>query len=254
MKIEATGLVLTLNGEKWLQECLQSLDFCSHLLVVDSKSRDGTREIARKCGAQVLVNPWPGPRAQFEFAFEHVPTNWVISLDQDEMLSDELRRDILSRFANGNKPGFCGFFCSRRSFYFDRFLKHCGWYPDLLLRVFYLPDTDIHTSGPHYGFHSRGKTARLSGDIIHYPYENLREHVHKMNYYTQVAAEEMHARGKRGGLLKAFLHAKARFIKILFLRRGFMDGRAGWVLAFNAFFYTFQKYIRLTELNSGKKN
>ena len=70
---------------------------------------------------------------------------------------------------------------------------------------------------------------------------------------AQVAAEEMHARGKRGGLLKAFLHAKARFIKILFLKRGFMDGRAGWVLAFNAFFYTFQKYIRLTELNAGKK-
>ncbi|MFP4168008.1 MAG: glycosyltransferase family 2 protein [Desulfonatronovibrionaceae bacterium] len=253
MNIAATGVVLTLNGEKWLEDCLKSLDFCCHLLVVDSGSEDKTADIARRCGAEVLVNPWPGPAEQFRFAFGQVSTEWVVSLDQDEILSDRLRQEIITWLSSESGSGFSGFFCSRKSYYFDRFLRYCGWYPDFLLRVFRVQDTDIHTSGPHYGFHSRGATAKLKGDIIHYPYSDLREHVAKMNYYSQVAAEEMRNKGKKSGLVRAFLHAMARFFKIYILKLGLLDGRAGFVLAVNSFFYTFQKYIRLMELNAGQK-
>lgn len=254
MKIPATGLVLTLNGERWIAECIKSLSFCRHVLVVDSESSDRTIEIAEKYGARILVNPWPGPIKQFEFAFRHINTPWVVSLDQDEIISDNLRQNLLSEFKAGLDPELAAYYCSRASFYFDRFLKHCGWYPDYLLRVFRLDQIETHHSGPHYGFHTSGKTRRLNGDIIHYPYANLQEHVNKINYYTQVAAEEMHGRGKKGGLLKAIGHAKARFFKIYFLKLGFLDGRAGLILAVNSFFYTFQKYIRLMELRAKKNN
>ena len=128
------------------------------------------------------------------------------------------------------------------------FLRHSGWYPDLLPRVFCLDKTTVHISGPHYGFSPDGPTKRLQGDIIHYPYENLKQHVDKINYYTQIAAQEMADKGKTSGVGNALLHGLARFLKIYVLRCGFLDGRAGLILAINSFFYAFHKYIRLTEL------
>lgn len=240
-----TGLILTLNGQKHLDACLQSLDFCDEILVVDSQSTDSTRYIALARGARVLVNPWPGPKAQFEFAFAHITTPWVVSLDQDEILSPQLRHSIENALKD---PGsFSAFLCPRTSFYFDRFLRHSGWYPDLLPRVFHLSQTKIHVSGPHYGFETSGKTRRLQGDIIHYPYENLKQHVDKINYYTQIAADEMAEQGKKVGVMTALGHGLARFFKIFVLRRGFLDGKAGFVLAVNSFFYAFHKYIRVVE-------
>ncbi len=245
-----TGLILTLNGQKYLDDCLRSLDFCDHLLVVDSGSTDATVAIAEKHGATVLTNPWPGPKKQFEFAFARITTPWVVSLDQDEILNPTLRQSIMEALTD---PGeYSAFLCPRTSFYYDRFLRHSGWYPDLLPRVFRLEDTGVHVSGPHYGFETTGKTRRLQGDIIHYPYENLKQHVDKINYYTQIAAEEMMQQGKRSGVMKALGHGLARFLKVYFFRRGFMDGKAGLVLAVNSFFYAFHKYIRVAELHHRK--
>lgn len=250
-KVPVTGLVLTLNGQKYLKQCLASLDFCDQLLVVDSQSTDQTREIATACGARVLVNPWSGPKAQFDFAFEHITTPWVVSLDQDEILSNQLRQSIITALAS---PGqHSAFLCPRTSFYFDRFLRHSGWYPDLLPRVFLLSQTTVHVSGPHYGFRVHGQTQRLRGDIIHYPYENLQQHIEKINYYTQVAAEEMVTQGKKTGVGTALGHGLARFFKIFIFKRGFLDGQAGLVLAINSFFYAFHKYLRVAEFQSQKK-
>lgn len=243
-----TGLVLTLNGAKYLERCLKSLDFCQELLVVDSGSTDETQNIASACGAKVLVNAWEGPAKQFAFAFEHISTPWVVSLDQDEILSPELRTNIMNALAAPEK--YNAFLCPRTSFYYDRFLRHSGWYPDLLPRVFRLDRTKVHVSGPHYGFRPQEPTQRLQGDILHYPYENMRQHVEKINYYTQIAAEEMHERGKNSGITTAFLHGLARFLKVYFFRRGFLDGTAGFVLAVNSFFYAFQKYARLAEMRT----
>lgn len=243
-----TGLVLTLNGAKHLESCLKSLDFCQELLVVDSGSTDETRDIAIACGAKVLGNAWEGPAKQFAFAFKHVTTPWVVSLDQDEILSAKLRVSIIEALAT---PGtYSAFLCPRTSFYYDRFLRHSGWYPDLLPRVFRLERTQVHVSGPHYGFRPQGPTMRLQGDILHYPYEDLRQHLEKINYYTQIAAEEMYERGKKSGIITAFLHGLARFLKVYCLRRGFLDGTAGFLLAVNSFFYAFQKYARLAEMRT----
>lgn len=245
-RVSVTGLVLTLNGERHLRQCLQSLDFCDTILVIDSGSLDATQNIARECGATVLVNPWPGPKLQFEFAFARIASPWVVSLDQDEILSDELRASIIRAL---DYPGeHVALLCPRTSFYFNRFLRHSGWYPDLLPRVFSLASTTVHVSGPHYGFSPDGPIKRLHGDILHYPYEDLRQHVDKMNYYTQVAAEEMFAQGKRSGVLQALGHGLARFFKVYILRRGFLDGRAGLILAVLSLCYAFLKYAKLAEM------
>ncbi len=249
MKTTVTGLVLTYQGERLLERCLASLDFCDKLIVVDSQSTDRTRQIAEAAGARVEVRPWPGPVDQFRFALGLVDTDWVVSLDQDEHLSAELRDSIVQALEaeEDEYEDMAGYWVSRRSFYFNRFMKHSGWYPDRLLRVFRAGRMSVTASGAHYHFSPQGRTERLKGDIVHYPYRSFREHLDKINSYAQQAADEMRAKGKRGGLFKAVAHAKLRFLKLYVLKLGLLDGRAGFINALAGAYYAFQKYIRIEE-------
>jgi len=245
MRETVTGLVLTLNGERLLEKCLKSLDFCDELLVVDSESSDRTCEIAEKCGARVIVNPWPGPVDQFKLALSEVKTTWVVSLDQDEFLTDELRDSIENKLTK--KEQVAGYYVPRSSFYFNRFMKHSGWYPDYLFRVFRTEKMEVTASGAHYHFKPRGETLKLTGDILHYPYDSFEQHMEKINYYAEEGAKSLREKGRKGGLLIALLHAKMRFIKLYLLKLGFLDGKAGFYNAMAGFYYTFQKYIRVEE-------
>lgn len=250
MAPHTVGLILTYNGERLLERCLASLDFCDTLVVVDSLSTDATVDIARAAGAVVLPRKWEGPGPQFRFALEHIramqpKADWVVSLDQDEYLTDALNASIRAAMAD---PGdAAGFMTPRSSFYFDRFLKHSGWYPDYLLRVFRPDMMEVHVSGAHYSFRPLGPTRKLSGDIIHYPYRNFREHLDKVNSYAQQGADAIKARGGRGGVLKGTLRGLARFLKLYVLKLGVLDGRAGFVNAVHGAFYAFIKHVRVAE-------
>lgn len=244
-KDTVTGLVLTYNGERLLEKCLKSLDFCDEILVVDSESTDSTRDIAQRMGARIIVNPWPGPVDQFKLALSEVKTTWVVSLDQDEYLSDELRDNIIKKlFA---KERLAGYYTPRSSFYFNRFMKHSGWYPDYLLRFFRCEKMEVTASGAHYHFTPRGDTLKLTGDILHYPYESFEQHMEKINYYAEEGAKSLREKGRKGGLTIGLLHGLVRFIKLYLLKVGFLDGKAGFYNALAGFYYTFQKYIRVEE-------
>lgn len=246
MKERITAVVLTFNGEKWLAKTLRSLDFCDKLLVVDSGSTDSTLDIAKAAGATILHRDWEGTIPQFRFAFEHVETPWILTLDQDEYLSSELRESCKDALLDSRGAG--GFWCSRRSWYLDRFIRHSGWYPDRLLRMFRLDSVEIRGMLPHEEFHPTGKTANLTGDIIHYPYADLSEHLRKIDSYTSLAAREMHQKGRKATVGTAVSHAIGKFLKQYVLKQGFRDGRAGFVLAVHAFVYAFHKYMKLVEL------
>lgn len=247
------GLILTYNGERLLERCLASLSFCDSLLVVDSCSTDATVGIAQGAGAVVLTRAWEGPGPQFRFALDHIramqpKVDWVVSLDQDEHLTDELAANI--RRAIGEAPetgGAAGFLTPRSSFYFDRFLKHSGWYPDYLFRVFRPDAIEVHVSGAHYSFRPLGLTQKLKGDIVHYPYSNFREHLDKVNSYAQQGADSIKAKGRQGGVGKGVVHGVARFFKIYLLKLGVLDGRAGFINAVHGAFYAFLKYVRAAE-------
>ena len=245
MPLEATGLVLTFNGERHLRKTLASLSWCSRLLVVDSQSTDATLRIAEQAGAEVLVRAWEGPGPQFAFAFDQVRTEWVVSLDQDEYLS----KGLLEKLTALNSPpeDLAGYRLCRRSWYFDRFLRHSGWYPDRLLRVFRPSRIRVLVSPPHYGFHPLGRTMDIDGDIIHFPYHDLSEHLTKINAYSRIGAEALIASGRRCGVASALGHGTAKFLRIYLLRRGFLDGRAGFVLAVHGFMATLLKYLRVAE-------
>ncbi|MGE4291808.1 MAG: glycosyltransferase family 2 protein [Desulfovibrio sp.] len=243
-----TGLVLTLNGERLLDKCLASLDFCDQILVVDSLSTDRTLEIAKAHGARVLQRAWTGPVDQFQLALGSIETEWVISLDQDEYLEPELRNSLQQTLKTGTPShDLAGYWVNRRSFYFNRFMKHSGWYPDRLLRVFRTGRMTVSASGAHYHFTPQGPTSRLHGDIVHHPYRNFAEHMEKMNSYAQQGADALRAKGRKGGILRAIAHAKLRFLKLYLLKLGLLDGRAGFINACAGAYYAFQKYIRIDE-------
>lgn len=244
------GLVLTYNGERLLARCLASLDFCAEVLVVDSLSTDATVDIARAAGAVVSLRKWQGPGPQFQYAMERIramepKVDWVVSLDQDEFLTPELRANVIAATA---EPGdAAGFLTSRSSFYFDRFLKHSGWYPDYLFRVFRPEKMHVHVSGAHYGFDALGPTRKLAGDIIHYPYRNFHEQLDKLNSYAQQGADALKAKGRGGGALAGLAHGAVRFFKLYVLKLGVLDGRAGFINAAHGAFYAFVKHVRAGE-------
>ncbi|MDK2957705.1 MAG: hypothetical protein PWQ57_3203 [Desulfovibrionales bacterium] len=246
MSASVTGLVLTLNGQRLLDSCLSSLDFCDEILVVDSRSTDRTPAIAEARGVRFLVRDWEGPVPQFRYALDNVRTEWVVSLDQDEMLTGELRESIRAMLAE--PPDVAGCYVNRRSFYFDRFLKHSGWYPDWLLRVFRTGRMQVTASGAHYSFHPQGPTAKLAGEIVHYPYESFREHMDKINYYAEVGGRALREKGRKGGLGAGVAHGAFRFFKLYLLKLGLLDGRAGFINAAAGAYYAYQKHLRASEL------
>ena len=241
-----TGVVLTYNGERLLENCLRSLDFCDRILVVDSFSTDATERIATTCGADFVQHPWSGALPQFDYALSLVDTDWIVSLDQDELCSEPLRQAILEALPAAPAE-LCGFYPARRSWYYDRFLKHSGWYPDRLLRVFRRGGVHFTQSGAHEHIDPDGETRTLEGDILHYPYKNFQEHLDKINSYAQQGADDLAARGKRGGLTLGLLHGFGRFLRIYLLKKGFLDGKAGFINALHGAFYAFLKYARVNE-------
>lgn len=238
-----TGLVLTMNGERLLERCLASLSFCDRLLVIDSGSTDGTLDIAARHGATSVFNAWRGPKAQFEFGIARIDTEYVLTLDQDEVCSSRLRQSVLAVLDNPAR--LPAYYTPRRSWYFNRFLLHSGWYPDYLLRLFRPEAAEFRQSGAHESIHPLSATGNLQGDILHYPYESFSHHLHKVNAYAEEGALDLRAKGKKGGIAPGLMHAFSRFLKVYIFKRGFLDGRAGFINAAHASFYAFLKYIRI---------
>ena len=248
-RVRLTALIITLNGERLLDKCLESLSFCDRILIVDSFSSDRTEEIARARGAIFIQNKWPGNAKQIRYGIDwlaaNAPTDWVLMLDCDEIISPELKADILAALASpGDKTAFS---MPRRTWYFDRFLKHGGCYPDRLFRLF-LPDAiRIDNNGAHQKFVPAGPYGELSGDMLHYTYCSFQNQLEKLNDYAERGARDLEARGRKGGVLVGLLHGTWRFIDMYIRKLGLLDGRAGFLMAAHTSFYTFLKYVRIHE-------
>ena len=253
-----TGVVLTRDGERLIEKCLASLSFCSAILVVDSGSTDKTIPLAKAAGAVVIENPWPGFAKQFTFAADKVATDWFFILDQDECCSPELGEAILKHVReachadNDLAAPLTAFSIARRSWYFDRFMKHGGWYPDHILRVFKTGYVTF-SQDAHIHYHPKGESAHIDkGEIIHYPYTGFFHQLAKLNVYAEQGAEAMRASGQKGGVLRGAGHALARFARIYILKAGFLDGKAGFLAAAHGAIYAFLKYVRVLESDWGR--
>ena len=238
--------IITLNEERNLPRCLESIrELATEIIVVDSNSTDGTRAVAERFGAKFEVHPWSGQINQCRVALSRCTQPWVLCLDADEALSPELAASIRQIFASG-EPSVNGFAINRRTFYLGRWIDHV-WYPEWRLRLARRNAAEWIGREPHYVLSVPGATARLAGDLLHYSFRDLQDHLHKSIKWARMSAygAEKEARSfPWAGILFAPWIA---FFKQLVIKQGWRDGWRGWLIAGVKMVNVFAKYAFVQE-------
>jgi len=251
MTIPVSAVVITLNEEANIQRCLESLAFCAELLVVDSGSTDDTVAIARRLGAKVLYQKWLGFGKQKQFSVTRAANDWVLCLDADEWLSDELASSIKTLF--DTRPNARLYQFARRDYFLGRWLNH-GGYPEFSPRLFNRNHAHWSDDMVHETVITKESAETCGGDLMHYTSDSLGHTISKRTQYGNMQVVDMYERGIRPSLLKLVFSPISRFIKLYVLRQGFRDGVAGFVLASISSFFCFYKYAMLFELDYKSRN
>jgi glycosyltransferase involved in cell wall biosynthesis len=237
-------IIIARNEEANIGRCLRSVDFADEIVVVDNDSTDKTAEIATRFGAGVISAPdWRGFGRQKNRALDAASCDWILSLDADEWIERELADEIKLAIALPN--GFDGFEIPRRSRFCGQVVNHCGWSPDYILRLFRRGSGRFSNRIVHERVEVSGSVGRLSAPIEHDSIADLDEAHEKMGRYAAAAAEELVARGARASILRALLKANWAFFQTYVVRRGFLDGSVGTMVAMYNAIYTYQKWARV---------
>lgn len=239
-------IIITKNEAANIRACLESVAWADEIILVDSGSSDATVEISRELGAKVFVHDWPGFGAQKNRALSYATRDWVLSLDADERVTPELRAEIESVLQGAQADGYE---IPRLSSFCGRFMRHSGWYPDYVLRLFRRGKGSFSDALVHESVQLQGSVARLRQPMLHYSYRDLDDVLSKLNSYSSAASVMLQRRGKKGGLAQAVLHGLWAFFRTYILRAGFLDGREGFMLAVSNAEGTYYRYLKLMLLN-----
>ena len=245
--------IITLNEEDNIRAACESVSWADEIIVVDSGSTDRTRELAAQCGARVLENAWPGFAAQKQFAAEQAAHEWILSLDADERVSEELHASIKSVFSKPDRDLADGYLISRRAFYMGRWIRGGGWYPDRQLRLYKKSMGQWEGAHIHESVRMKpeARVEILTGDLLHYTVRNAAEH-HRMigERYAPLGARKMFEQGRRTSPLKIATIGPATFLRNYIFKAGFRDGFAGLNIAKFAAHHAFLKHLQLWELQN----
>lgn len=245
-------IVITKNEERNLPECLESVKWADEIVVVDSASADKTVEVARRFTNKVYIRPWDGFAAAKNFALLQCTSDWVLWLDADERVTDGLAREIQDVVRQGNTAAVA-FEFPRKAYFLGRWIKHCGWYPGYVVRLFRRDLGSFREVKVHESLIVEGETSRLQNDLLHYTDPNLWHYFEKFNRYTSLAAEEMAGGGASFGLGQLIIRPSWIFIRMYVIKRGFLDGVEGFILCVLSSCYVFTKYAKFWELTVLKK-
>ena len=243
--------VVAQNEQENIGRCLESVRWADEIVVIDGKSTDQTPQIARQYTDRVIMRKWDGAVQQNNFAVSAASHDWIFTIDADEQVSGELAESI-------QQLRQCGMNCDayrvpRRVFYMGRWIRYGGWYPDYKVRFFNRTKARWAGMDPHNKIQmdSGSAVGTLTGDLHHYTYQNVADHLKRVNKYTSIMANEMFQNNVRPTLWKMIGHPAWRFFRMYLLRGGLLDGRAGLAIATIGSFYVFLKYLKLWELQSG---
>lgn len=246
--MEISAIIITLNEEKKIGACLSSLNFVDEIIVVDSGSTDKTEDICRQYPfVKFYRQPWLGYGPQKNFALSLVSNEWVLSIDADEVVPSDLADEISTHLKADH--GYSGFWVKRKNMYKKQWIRHGGWWPDTILRVFRKDKGQFSNRRVHESVEITGKTKELQAALEHYSYHGPEDFILKMHSYAIAGARQMQDDGRTGGAVRAVIRAFAAFVKGYILKRGFLDGRAGLLIAASGAIGVFYKIIKLSELN-----
>lgn len=244
-------IIITKNEENAIGDCLESVKWAHELIVVDSGSTDRTIEICKSYGAIVSIEKdWPGFGKQKNRALNLATNEWVLSIDADERVTPQLRDEILN--AIGKPATNVAFRIPRKSSFCGQFINHSGWWPDFVLRLFPRTDAKFSDDLVHERVLFNGKIKSLEEPFIHISHNDLDEVLNKSNRYSSDSAAMLLAKGQTSSLSKAILHGVWAFIRTYFLRRGFLDGRIGLILAIATAETTYYRYLKLMMMSLKK--
>lgn len=243
MKISA--VLITLNAGDSFCNCLKSLDFVDEIVVLDSGSKDATLDIAEQYGARIFTSEsWPGFGLQRQRAQSFAQGEWLLWVDADEIVTQELAFSIQQAISEAAEQDV--FQVKRLSYFFGRFIRHSGWYPDTVVRLYRRDKYQYDDALVHEKVLCPGANIKtLEGDLLHYTATDFRDYMTKSIRYADDWAEERLRRGKRATLSKAIIHSAAAFLRKYLIQKGFLDGRHGFLLAVTTSFYVFNKYTAL---------
>ncbi len=235
-------IVITLNEEKNIEECLRSVHWADEIIVIDSESTDKTVELAKKF-TQNIFQLKESYGIKRNFGIEKANGEWILWVDADEKISDELRIEIQQTIIQ-NK--FDAYFISRKSFFINKFIKHCGWYPDYSLRLFKKSTgLKFNESLVHESVKTKLPAGNLKNDIIHYTDLDFEHYLNKLNHYTTQSAEELKNKKKKASLFDILFRPVFTFCKMYFFKLGILDGYTGLVLCILSSFHVMIKYSKL---------
>jgi glycosyltransferase involved in cell wall biosynthesis len=250
--VSVSAIIVCFNEEDRIQDCLESVSWCDEIIVVDSFSTDRTPEICRRYTEHFIQRQWSGYRDQKAYAHSQASKDWVLLLDSDERVTPELREEIVGALT-GENGHYAGYSVPRLMHYLGRWWWRGGWYPDYDVRLFRRERATWGGSDPHEKILVDGPVRRLCHPLQHYSYRNIDDHVSRINRFTSISSLELKKDGVRWRLSDALLRPAARFFRSYVLKRGFVDGFAGFYVAVTAAVYVFLKYAKLWELELEEK-
>ncbi|MCO7254963.1 glycosyltransferase family 2 protein [Dickeya oryzae] len=245
-------VLISHNAAELLPDCLASVAWADEIIVLDSGSSDDTLDIARRHGAQVYQNTdWPGFGKQRQLAQQYASGDYIFMIDTDERVTPALRHAIEAVLESPESDVV--YRCARRNLFLGRFMRHSGWYPDEVIRLYpkryHYNNNAVHESLDH----GTARVVSLDGDLKHLTCRDLFSFQKKQLAYAESWANERFLKGKRCGFTAIVLHTLGAFIKTWLLRAGFLDGKQGWLLAIVNAQYTFNKYTGLWALNNRRE-
>lgn len=252
-KNQISAVIITFNEELNIVRCIESLrGVADEIIVVDSFSTDNTPHLCKERGAKFFQNPFTGHIEQKNFALQKASFDYILSLDADEALSPELRDSLLAikqtPFASH------GYSFNRLTRYIDKWVKHCGWYPDVKLRLINRHHAKWVGTNPHDKLQLDSKQAitHLKGNLLHYSYASISDHVAQTNKFTTIAAQALFEKGARPSGFKIYTRPLVQFVRDYFFKLGFLDGRYGFVICYINALSAFLKYSKVQELHDKK--
>jgi len=249
--MQLSAVIITRNEESNIKRCLESVRFADEIIVVDNNSSDKTVPIAESLGAKVYTTTWKGFGAAKQEGVNYASGEWILSIDADEEIPEMLAKEIQAKLASTN--GCAGYYLNRKTMFLGKWINHCGWYPDYVIRLFQKNKGEFDDAIVHEKAVVDGAVGYLNVDMLHYSYPDLESYLNKFNRYTTLGAEEAFRKGKKAGWFDILIKPPVSFIKHYIVKQGFRDGWAGLVLSALSAMSVMVKYAKLRTLQNNRQ-
>jgi glycosyltransferase involved in cell wall biosynthesis len=251
MRDKISACITAGNEEHNIRRCLESVRWADEIVVVDSFSKDRTVEICREYTPSVYQHRWLGYIGQKNLIKDMAANPWIFFIDADEEVSPSLRVEILEEFDSGRNQAFSGYEFPRMVYYLGRWIRHGDWYPDVKLRLLRKDRSVCGGLEPHDQMQVKGAVKRLKSPLHHFTYLDISDQMITLDRFSSITAHTQSRDGRRFRILDLMLRPAFRFFRGYILKRGFLDGLPGFIIAKSAAFGTFVKYAKLWEMQSG---